>query len=79
MAEQLLTQGSLPNSYPRALRVEPCCNVHGSQLLEEKFGCVGDVDLGDLRFVVTGSALKRIFLEVASLLLAQKLGNCILP
>ena len=65
------TQGSLPHTDPRALRVEPSGNVHRSQFLEEQFGRVGDMDLGDFRFVAARSALERVFLEVPNLSLSS--------
>lgn len=40
------------------------CNVHGGELLEQQFGSVRNVDLGDLRFVPAGTAFEGILFEV---------------
>lgn len=55
----------LSDRYAGAAREHPCCNVHGLQLLEEQLGGVGDVDLGNLGFVLAGAAFEGLLREVA--------------
>jgi hypothetical protein len=41
------------------------CDVHGEKFLEEEFGGIGDLDLGDAGFVVAGATFVLAFLELA--------------
>lgn len=41
-----------------------CRDVHGEKFLEEQFGGVGDVDLGDAGLVVAGATLVFALLEL---------------
>ena len=66
--DSCLTDGPcLPDSHPRALRVQPGGNVHRGQLLEEQLGRVRDVDLRDLGLVLARPALEGILLQVAKM------------
>ena len=40
-------------------------NIHSEQFLEEQFGSVWDVNLGDASFVVAGAAFVEGFFELA--------------
>ena len=61
----LVDVARLPYRHPRALRIQPGCDVHRRQLLEKELGCVGDVDLRDLGLVLAWPALERVLLQVA--------------
>jgi len=41
------------------------CDVHGEEFLEEEFGSVGDLDLGDAGFVVAGAAFILALFELS--------------
>lgn len=45
-------------------------NIHGEQFLEEQFGGVGDVDLGDAGLVVAGAAFVFALFELTVATLA---------
>lgn len=49
-------------------------NVHSEEFLEEEFGGVGDVDLGDAGFVVAGAAFVEAFFELAVDMLGYSKG-----
>lgn len=49
----------------RAIREHAGSNVHGEEFLEEQFGSVGYVDLGDASFVVAGAAFVVAFFDGA--------------
>ena len=60
---QLMCHGSSMSSFPWvAMRKQTRSDGHRHKLLEEKFACVRDVNLGYLRFVSTLSAFERHFL-----------------
>jgi hypothetical protein len=48
----------LPHRYSGSVGKHPSGNVHGGQLLEQKLGSVGNVDLGDAVLVVAQTALE---------------------
>jgi len=47
-------------------------DIHGRKLLEEQFGGVRNVDLGDLRLVLAGPAFEGLLREVPAPLLVPK-------
>jgi hypothetical protein len=48
-----------------------CGDVHGEEFLEEEFGGVGDVNLGDAGFVVARAAFVESLLQLAGKMLAK--------
>ena len=55
--------GPLAHRNSRAISKHPSGNVHRGQLLEQKLGGVGDMDLGDAVLVVTQATFKETLFE----------------
>lgn len=56
----------LPHRYSGSVGKHPSGNVHRGQLLKQKLGGVGDVDLGDAVLVVAQTAFEETLLEFAA-------------
>lgn len=66
-AEELkLDHAALTDGHARATGEHSCRNVHSLELLEEKLGGIGDVDLSNLGLVLARAALERLLRKVAT-------------
>jgi hypothetical protein len=54
---------ALPHRYAGSVGKHPSGNVHRGQLLEQKLGGVGDVDLRDAVLVIAETAFEKTLLE----------------
>lgn len=56
---------ALADRHARAAGKHSCRNVHSLELLEEKLGGIGDVDLSNLGLILAGAALEGLLRKVA--------------
>lgn len=63
----------LPHRHSRPIGKHPSGNVHRGQLLEQKLGSVGDMDLRDTVLVVAKAALEETLLQFTADVLVDKL------